>query len=91
VTPRNVRCTTDGRSKLLDFGTMVPFGVVSELAGTPTFVPPEALTGMDLDQRADLFALGALAFFLLTGRYAYPARTFDRGSRLARPRFVVHR
>ncbi|HEX4512266.1 MAG TPA: serine/threonine-protein kinase, partial [Polyangiaceae bacterium] len=73
VTPRNVRVTSDGRCKLLDFGALSPFGIPDTLVGTAPFIPPEALRGQPLDQRADLFALGALAYHLLTGAYAYPA------------------
>jgi hypothetical protein len=75
VSPRNVRRTSDGRCKLLDFGAMVPFGKPSHLIGTPPCIAPEALQGGMLDQRVDLYALGALAYVLLTGRHAYPVRT----------------
>src|SRR4051812_4589851 len=73
VSPRNVRCTTDGHAKLLDFGSMVPMGVVRDVAGTPPIVPPEALQRQALDARADIFSLGALGYFMLTGRHAYAA------------------
>jgi len=73
VTPRNVRRTSDGRCKLLDFGAMVPFGVPPNLTGTPSFIAPEALQGGPLDQRSDLYSLGALAYFVLTGRLAHAA------------------
>jgi serine/threonine protein kinase len=74
LSPRNVRCTSDGHCKLLDFGTMCQFGVPATTAGTPPFVPPEALRGSSLDHLADIFSLGALAYYLLTRRYAYRAR-----------------
>jgi len=72
ISPRNVRHTSDGRCKLLDFGAMVPFGVPPDLTGTPPCIPPEALQGGPLDHRADLYSLGALAYYVLTGRYAHP-------------------
>jgi hypothetical protein len=73
VTPRNVRLTRDGHCKLLDFGALAAFGESSSLIGTPPSIPPEALEGEALDQRVDLYALGALSYFMLTGRHAYPA------------------
>jgi len=73
VSPRNVRRTSDGHCKLIDFGAMVPFGVPPNLTGTPPCIPPEALQGGPLDQRSDLYSLGALAYYVLTGRYAHPA------------------
>jgi hypothetical protein len=71
---RNVRCTGDGRAKLIDFGVLATMGVMGDVAGTPPSIPPEALRGLPLDGRADLFGLGALGYWLLTGRHAYPAR-----------------
>jgi len=78
LSPSNVRRTEDGHCKLLDFGALMPFGVAEALVGTAPGVPPEAMDGAPLDQRADLYALGALAFWTLTGQHAYPARTIDQ-------------
>jgi len=78
VSARNVRCTSDGRAKLIDFGAMAPSGVSHRLVGTAPFVPPEALQLQALDGRADLYSLGALAYWTLAGRYAYPAHAFER-------------
>jgi Protein kinase domain/AAA ATPase domain len=77
VTPGNVRLTEDGHCKLLDFGTLMDFGRAEQVIGTPPFVAPEALAGAPLDQRVDLYALGALGYYCLTGTHAFPARSFD--------------
>ena len=76
ISLRNVRLTSSGRAKLLDFGAMTPMGPCKHMVGTPPFVPPESLQLQALDARADLYSLGALAYYMLTGRYPYPARTF---------------
>ncbi len=76
VTPRNIRLTRDGKAKLIDFGAMAPFGTHKHPVGTPTFTAPEAVHGQALDGRADLFSLGATAYYALTGRHAYPSRNF---------------
>jgi tetratricopeptide (TPR) repeat protein len=75
LSPRNVRCTLDGRAKLLDFGAMMPMGVCKRVVGTPPFIAPEMVQLQPLDGRTDLYALGALAYFMLTGLQAYPARS----------------
>jgi tetratricopeptide (TPR) repeat protein len=74
ITPRNVCRSGDGRAKVLDFGALAPMGPNREIVGTPSFIPPEAVEVQPLDGRADLFALGALAYFVLTGRQAYAAK-----------------
>ncbi len=77
LSPGNVRMTADGRCKLIDFGALTAFGTPAFIVGTPPGVPPEALDSAPLDQRADLYALGALAYWMLTGRHAYPVRRLD--------------
>ncbi len=72
---RNVRCDAQGQPKLLDFGVLATMGVAGDVAGTPPGIPPEALRGLPLDARADLFGLGTLAYRLLTGRQAFPAES----------------
>ena len=75
LSARNIWLTPDGHVKLIDFGTMAAFGKPGDVVGTPPYVAPEALSGQELDQRTDLYALGALTYFLLTGRHAFPARS----------------
>jgi hypothetical protein len=74
LTPLNIRCTRAGSAKLFDFGSMTPFGRSRHVVGTPPFVAPEALHGEIVDAQTDLYALGASAYYALTGRHAYPAR-----------------
>ena len=75
VSPRNVRLTADGRAKLIDFGALATFGIAEDVVGTPPSMAPEVLRRLPLDQRTDLFALGAIGYWALTGRHAFPART----------------
>jgi hypothetical protein len=74
--PRNVRCTTGGIAKLIDFGAMAAMGPSKEIVGTPAFCAPEVLGMQTLDARTDLFALGATLYYALTQQHAYPARDF---------------
>jgi hypothetical protein len=77
VSPRNVRCTADGRAKLIDFGAMAPMGINHEIVGTPPCMAPETLQLQALDGRADLYALGTVAYWMLARRFPYPARSID--------------
>ncbi|HMI91217.1 MAG TPA: serine/threonine-protein kinase, partial [Polyangiales bacterium] len=79
LSARNVRLSADGQAKLFDFGAMASRDVAqSKVVGTPPFVAPEALHGQPLDARTDLYALGALGYYMLTASHAYPAHRFDR-------------
>ena len=73
LSPRNVRIV-DGRAVLFDFGVLIDAGVSGEIAGTPSYIAPEMLYGHPIDQRTDLYALGVLAYAMLTGEVPYPAR-----------------
>jgi len=44
---------------------------IGAMLGTPGFMPPEQILGMQLDGRADLYALGCVAWWLLTGREVF--------------------
>ncbi len=77
VSYRNVRCMPDGHAKLIDFGAMAAMGNPAQLIGTPPFTSPEALSCTGVDRRSDLYALGALAYWMLTEKHAYPAATFE--------------
>jgi serine/threonine protein kinase len=66
--------------KLLDFGIAVregtsDVGFGSGLLGTPAYMAPEQVAGNGCGKSADLYALGALALELLTGKppYDYPS------------------
>jgi tetratricopeptide (TPR) repeat protein len=74
ISARNVWRSPNGELKLIDFGALTSFGTPRDIVGTPPHVAPEALFGRPLDQRADLYGLGALLYWLLTGAHAYPAR-----------------
>jgi hypothetical protein len=48
-----------------------------ELVGTPGFMSPEQLRGKPVDERADVYALGATLYYLLARRIPHEAKTGD--------------
>ena len=72
VKPENVLIDSDGRPRLVDFGIArqgdVHLTREGLVMGSPAYMSPEQIRGEAADQRADLYALGILTYFLLTGR-----------------------
>lgn len=82
--PSNVLVGRRGEIKLADFGiaraesnegTTTAAGAVK---GTPRYMSPEQAAGDDLDQRSDVFSMGAIAYELLMGRALYPGENAQR-------------
>ena len=69
--------------KVLDFGLVKQLAAgdpkvtdVNVIAGTPAFMPPEALTRPDhVGPASDLYALGGVAYFMLCGEQVFEGRT----------------
>lgn len=74
INHKNARYLAGERTRLLDFGALASFGVAAERIGMAAFMSPEAYHGQPLGPRSDLYALGGVAYWLLTGRLAHDAR-----------------
>jgi len=55
-------------TRVLDVGFAVPFGTVATPRATPGFVPPELVRERRVDARSDVWGIGRLYQFLLTGK-----------------------
>ncbi|MEM9188367.1 MAG: serine/threonine-protein kinase [Myxococcota bacterium] len=88
IKPANIMLCVQGG--VHDFVKVVDFGLVKELqnaeaqslsvadtiSGTPQYMAPEAITDPTaVDGRADLYALGAVGYFLLTGEHLFSGAT----------------
>jgi serine/threonine-protein kinase len=75
VKPENLLVTDAGTVKLTDFGLASGLAVATDkIAGTPGYMAPEVLAGERAGPRADLYAAGAVAYELLTGRPVVDAK-----------------
>ncbi|MBA3937313.1 MAG: serine/threonine protein kinase, partial [Planctomycetes bacterium] len=75
IKPSNIFLAADGTAKLADFGlsraTDVEYSMATvegKAIGSPFFMAPEQAQGLkDIDIRADLYAIGCVLFYALTG------------------------
>jgi serine/threonine-protein kinase len=69
IKPNNIIVGPDGSVKIIDFGQSCPIGYVKpRIQGTPDYIAPEQVRRLPLDQRTDVFNLGATLYWVLTGR-----------------------
>ena len=90
IKPANVVITRAGTTfdfaKVLDFGLVkldsarkaedIKLSTDGSTSGTPAFMAPEVILGVaDTDHRVDLYALGCVAYWLLTGKLVFEGKS----------------
>ena len=87
IKPANIQICRMGREcdfvKVLDFGLVKRAGPgepsepgltsPNMLAGTPAYLSPEVASGEPIDHRSDIYSLGCVAYWMLTGRQVFQA------------------
>ncbi len=82
IKPGNIMIKPDGNICILDFGVAKDLGggvggdgkpvtVFGSVIGTDGYMSPEQAEGFTIDQRTDIYALGCVFFFMLTGHHAF--------------------
>ncbi|MHC5050701.1 MAG: protein kinase domain-containing protein [Planctomycetota bacterium] len=77
IKPDNLMINDDGQVKIADLG-LAKRGEGTKkkgIIGTPHFIPPEQALGREVDNRADIYSLGATFFRMITGRTLFSGQT----------------
>ena len=79
IKPANIVIPKNGSAKITDFGIarleQSNLTVDGQFIGTPNFMSPEQVTGKPVDGRSDIFSLGVVLFYLLTGERPFSGNT----------------
>lgn len=81
IKPSNIIVTHEGIPKILDFGISALLDESEEdadtevIMGTPSYMSPEQVKGLPLDQRSDIYSLGVLLHQMMTGNPPYDTTT----------------
>lgn len=87
IKPENVLLDTGGMARVTDFGLALPINerdmrltLTGTMVGTVDYMAPEQLRGAEIDVRVDIYALGVMAYEMLTGQV--PRGNFDAPQRV---------
>jgi serine/threonine protein kinase/Flp pilus assembly protein TadD len=78
--PQNIMIDREGNARIMDFGiarSLKAKGITDGgiIIGTPEYMSPEQVEGKEIDQRADVYALGVILYEMLIGKVPFEGDT----------------
>lgn len=88
IKPSNIMIRPDGSVCVIDFGIAkdlrLPTGyTIGHVVGTDGYMSPEQVNGLNIDHRTDIYSLGCLLYFMVTGQHAIVKETNDFATKCA--------
>lgn len=88
IKPSNIMVKPGGDICILDFGIAKDMNgnglTVGQLTiGSSGYMSPEQAEGYNIDKRSDIYSVGCVLYFMLTGRHAYTKKTNDHETRMS--------
>lgn len=89
IKPSNIMVRPNGSICIIDFGIAKDAKIgatgntVGQVIGTDGYMSPEQASGLNIDHRTDIYSLGCLLYFMLTGRHAIEKKSNDYSTRMA--------
>ena len=82
--PSNILIDKEGQLKVVDFG-IASAGASAEstltqtgsIIGSPAYLAPERAVGADADERCDIYSLGVVAYYVLSGKLPYVGKPME--------------
>lgn len=86
--PSNIMIRTDEHTCILDFGIAKDMNaqnqvttIIGTIIGSDGYMSPEQADGYSIDHRADIYALGCVLYYMLTGHHAFDTLKSDYETR----------
>lgn len=82
IKPSNIMIRPDGRVCVIDFGIVKAARISSDITvgkviGTDGYMSPEQASGLTVDYRSDIYSLGCLLYYMVTGQHAFTKETSE--------------
>jgi eukaryotic-like serine/threonine-protein kinase len=82
IKPSNIMLTVDNDVRIIDFGIAIvadsEISRIEGIAGSPSYMSPEQVQSLEITNRSDLYALGAVMYELLTGHRPFRANNLSK-------------
>jgi serine/threonine protein kinase/Tfp pilus assembly protein PilF len=82
VKAQNVMREAGGRIVLMDFGTGEELAGTNRIVGTPLYLAPEIFKGHKASIQSDVYSVGVLLYYLVTGRFPVNASSIEHLARV---------